>query len=58
MLSADVRIFLLEVVLQAALALLDKLEMGLTLVVRVQLLSIAINLVCVREFLNQIFLKM
>jgi hypothetical protein len=58
MLSADVRICLLEVVLQAALALLDKLEMGLTLVVRVQLLSIAINLVCVREFLNQIFLKM
>jgi hypothetical protein len=58
MLSADVRICLLGVVLQAALALLDKLEKGLTLVVRVLHLSIAINLVCVREFLNQIFLKM
>jgi hypothetical protein len=56
--NADVKICLLEVALQAALERLDKHVMALILVVRVLHLSIAINLVCVHEFLNQIFQRM
>jgi hypothetical protein len=55
--SADVKICQPEVVLRAAVELRAKHVMVLILVVHVLLQWIAINLVCVHEFLNLIFLK-
>jgi hypothetical protein len=57
-LSADVKICLPEVALQAVLELRAKHAMVLILVVRVLHQWIAINLVCVHVFLNLIFQKM
>jgi hypothetical protein len=57
-LSADVKICLPEVALQAAQELRAKHAMVLILVVRALHQWSAINLVCVHEFLNLIFPKM
>jgi hypothetical protein len=57
-LNADVKICLLAVVHRTAPVLLAKHAMVLILVVRVLRRWIAINLVCVHEFLNLIFQKM
>jgi hypothetical protein len=57
-LNADVKICPPEVALQAAPELLEKQETVLILVVRELRQWIVINLVCVHESLNLIFLKM
>jgi hypothetical protein len=57
-LNADVKICLPEVVLQAAPELRVKHAMVQIHVEHVLHRWIVINLVCVHEFLNQIFLKM
>jgi hypothetical protein len=56
--NVAVKIFRRVVVHQTVLVRLDKLETALILVVRVLHQWIAINLVCVHEFLSQIFQKM